>query len=264
MAKRWSKHEEKGKRKELIALYIGHNKTINEIAIKLGLAPSTIFDRLIRLGIKPQRSRKARYNNRNPKIGIPKIKNGSLAEFIGILLGDGHLTPTQVTVTLGKKEKSYALHVKSLMEDIFEASPRIAVDKKGDRTVYFGSTLIVKWLRSMGLAYNKTKSQVNIPKWCFKDKSTKRGVLRGLFDTDGSIYRLRYGIQVSFCNSSKPLLSSVRRMLSDLGYFPSQISNGRIYLTRRSDIGKYVQDIGFNNKKHLQRFSKLSKHGRFV
>lgn len=264
MAKRWSKLEEKEKRKELFELYVKRNKTIQVIAVELDLATTTVYDRLIRLGIAPQRPKKSKYNNQNTKIIIPQRKGSHLAEFIGILLGDGHLTPTQVTVTLGKKELLYAKYVEDLIKKLFKADPRTIIDKRGDRTVYFGSTRIVRWLCSMGLAYNKTKAQVNIPKWCFSNKSVMRSVIRGLFDTDGSVYSLRYGLQISLCNRSQPLLSSAREILLILGYHPSRISDGRIYLTRQSDINNYVKNIGFQNKKHLLRFLHFSQLGRFV
>ena len=83
--------------------------------------------------------------------------------------------------------------------------------------------------------------------------------LRGFFDTDGSIYKLRYGIQISFKNYSHPLLKSLQKMLSGLGYKPSRISSHSVYLTRISDVARFFEDIKPANMKHIKRFDKFIK-----
>ncbi len=88
-----------------------------------------------------------------------------------------------------------------------------------------------------------------------------KNALRGLIDTDGSIYKLKFGIQISFCNNSQPLLSSARSMLIKLGFHPSQICNYKqFYLTRQQDLRKFFREIGFNNSKHYERFIDFSKN----
>ncbi len=252
MARRWTKQEEREKRKELSQLYEKENKTINEIAKILKLKESSIYDRLIRLGIPPARHKKAGYNHKRTDINIPE-KSENLAEFIGIMLGDGSITPTQVTVTLGKKDK-YENYVEKLMQKLFHIQIKTIHLKTGNAVIYFGSTEVVQWLRNMGLVFNKVKYQVDIPSWIFKKKKYMRKTLRGLNDTDGSIYKLKFGRQISFTNRSAPLLKSVQRIYQELGFNPSKISSYKVYLTKQRDIDKYFKEIGFGNKKHIERF----------
>jgi len=94
MARRWTKKEETFKRKELFNLYVKQNKSIGEISDILKLNESSVYDRLIRLKIPISRASKPGYNNVRNDVIIPKKMSGDLAEFVGILLGDGHLTPT--------------------------------------------------------------------------------------------------------------------------------------------------------------------------
>lgn len=259
MAQRWTLAEEVEKRRELQKLYITDNLTIAQVGKALGLSETGVYDRLIRLSIPTIREKKKRYNNQNDVVYIPHNHSDDLAEFVGILLGDGHLAPTQVTVTLGTKELSYALYVASLMEKIFWSRPKVTITKRGDRVVYLGSTKLVAWFLEMGLVHNKVLSQVRIPPWCFTRKSFCRAVLRGLLDTDGSVYRLRSGgIQISFCNRSRPLLRGSRAMLVRLGFSPSRVGDKNIYLTRKADILKYTKEIGFSNQKHTQRLQEFS------
>ena len=226
---------------------------IGEIAEILRTGESTIYDRLVRLKIPSLRSQKPNYNNIRRDICIPSIYSGELAEFIGLILGDGHLTPTQVTVTLGKKDE-YVPYVINLIQNLFKIKPKHIILNRGDSVVYFGSTVVVRWLISMGLAFNKTKSQVDLPAWIFSRKIFMRRALRGLLDTDGSVYRLKFGVQISFTNESRPLLASVKKMFSKLGFRPSKISSNHIYLTRRDDLGRFFKEVGFKNKKHQKRF----------
>ena len=104
MPQRWNKIEELNHKKILVQLYVKENKTIDEIARILGLAESSVYRRLIRLDIKPNPSKKKTYKNINYDVIIPKTYSEQLAEMVGILLGDGHLSPTQVVVTLGKQD----------------------------------------------------------------------------------------------------------------------------------------------------------------
>ena len=183
-----------------------------------------------------------------------------MAEFVGILLGDGHLSLSQVSVTLGKKDE-YADHVMDLMENLFHARPKKILTKRKDVVIYIGSTMLVRWFVSMGLVHNKVQYQVDFPRWIFKNRKYMTRTLKGFFDTDGSVYKLRYGAQMSYCNKSKPLLKSARIMLLELGYSPSKINNSKnIYLTRRQDLFRYLREIGFGNKKHEKRFLKFTKY----
>jgi hypothetical protein len=258
MPARWTLLEERVKRKELSDLYIKKNKTIGEIAALLGLAENAVYDRLIRLNIPIVRHKKVGFNNKRSDILIPKIYSEDLAEFVGILLGDGHISPTQILVTLSKKDQ-FTLYVKNLIRQIFKIKARVIKSKTGDITTYFGSVEAVRYFLKMGLTINKVKSQVSIPNWIFRNKKFMRRVLRGLFDTDGSVYKLKFGTQISFCNHSRPLLTSVRKMLYLLGFSPSKISGYNLYLTKRSDLGKFFKEIGFGNRKHINRFLKFYK-----
>ena len=89
-----------------------------------------------------------------------------------------------------------------------------------------------------------------------------RATLRGLIDTDGSIYQLRYGLQIGFCNLSIPLLRSTRELFIRLRFNPSQVSGSKVYLTNQSEIDDYVKRVGFSNQKHHRRYVQFRKHGR--
>ncbi|MFA6551989.1 MAG: LAGLIDADG family homing endonuclease [Candidatus Paceibacterota bacterium] len=259
MARRWTKTEEKKHYSSLFALYVKENKSLKDIAKILNLSESTVFLRLKRLGIKTNPSSKKFYLNRRSDLSTPKVRNEDMAELFGILLGDGHISHFQVSVTLGTKELEYVQYICSLMNKIFGVCPKVCLRKTGHRDVYLGSVFLTNWFLKHGLVNNKVKSQVGVPKWIFSRKVFMNRFLRGFFDTDGSIYKLRFGIQISFNNRSMPLLQSSQIMLKRLGYKSSEVSSYKVYLTKISDVKRFFLDISPKNQKHQRRYQEFIK-----
>lgn len=255
MARRWTSVEEREKLSELRRLYVVENKTIGEVGRILGIAEQMVFQRMQRLGVASTPEKKATYIARKRSdIILSDAYTPKLAEFFGIMLGDGKLSYYQVVVTLGTKELAYAEYASDLIQQLFGARPKIALRKKGFKDVYLGSIDLTDWLRKEGFVYNKVRSQVDAPKWVFTKQEYKRGFLRGFFDTDGSVYKLRFGIQIAFTNKSKPPLFSIQRALQELGYHPSKVNGFKIYLTRRNDVARFFREIRPANPKHQERF----------
>ena len=189
---------------------------------------------------------------------IPKAFSVKLAEFIGIMLGDGHISPTQIMVSIGFRDEKYLEHVSSLMKELFGVNPKyIERTDKNVYVIYLGSVPLVKFFKNMGLVSNKVQQQVDVPNWILSDSKYSKAFLRGFFDTDGSIYKLRFGVQMAFSNRSIPLLKSTRKILLDSNYHPSKISSWKVYLTRKLDLCRYVKEIGFGNKKHFKKAQKF-------
>lgn len=253
MPVKWDRFQEAELRKELERLYVRQNRTIKEIADLLGMAQSTIYARLCRLGIESTPFRKTGYRNRT-RVTIPGYSE-MLAELVGILLGDGHISPTQVMVNLGSKEDGYVRHVTKLLGDAFGTPPHQSRRAGGYVDVYIGSVEAIRFLKEMGLCSHKVRQQVGIPRWIFDKQEYQRACLRGLLDTDGSIYRLRHGWQISFCNRSIPLLNDTREILNTLGFTPSRISGYNLYITKKRDIMQFAQEVSFAHPAKLKRLN---------
>lgn len=260
MPARWSKEIESVKFQELNELYVTQNKSIGKIGKILNLAEATVYDRLLRLGIKPDRSVKRGYNNINNYVTIPCIHTSSMAEFFGIMLGDGCIGPTQVMVTLGNKELDYVKHVSKLITKLFSITPKVYIRRRGYYVVSFGSKKAVEWFLSNKLVRNKVKNQVKTPDWILKKKVFIQSFLKGFFDTDGSVYKLRFGVQLAFTNRSQPLLNDIANSLKILGYHPSKISRYQVYVTRKRQVQRFFKSISPANIKHRQRFDRFVEY----
>lgn len=111
---------------------------------------------------------------------------------------------------------------------------------------------------------NKIKNQSTIPEWIWKDKSYLSACIRGLYDTDGSVYELLPHwpglFQIYFSNRNLTLLKDVRKALIKLEIKVSEISNlkegstPRIYITKKDQIKKFYKTIGFKNQRHIRKF----------
>jgi len=209
-------------------------------------------------------------NSLGSTIRLPNIKfDEKLAEFIGAVLGDGNINLWKQGKKIGvyhiriagdlEKEKDYhANYLRQLGRDIFNLEARELL-RKQERFLDFYSKELVYLFISMGLnPGNKISNQSTIPKWVWKDEKSLRACVRGLIDTDGSIFRMSKRdfnlIRINFTNHNRTLLIDTREALIHLGFHPSKIINNRqFYLSRQKEIGKYLKEIGFSNKKHIDR-----------
>lgn len=199
-----------------------------------------------------------RYNLNNlSKVILPK-KSSALAEFIGIFLGDGTLSPYYTAIYLHSiADKNYIEYVKSLCGRLFEGASVTVHKKKSENciVVQINSVSVVRFLLRMGLA---TKA---IPAWIYKRETYIRACIRGLFDTEGSIsfktYKSRKGIrvykQLNFRNANSQLIKFVRNNLKSLGFRPTMTLKRSLYLSTHEGIGLFRHKVGFNNPKLIER-----------
>lgn len=252
--------EQRRLKAQLLNLYAVKNKPLKEISNILNLSESGVYGRLKRLNIPITPWLKQRFSNQRQDLKIPSSHSEDLAEFVGIMLGDGQITPTQIWVTSHwLNDRDYHHYIKNLIHRLFNVEVKSLVREQSSViNCYVGSVGIVRFLKSMGFVENKVKMQVKIPNWIFKKKLYQKACLRGLIDTDGSIYKIKSGsVQLSFKNFSIPLLEGARKILVNNYFNPSQISSNTVYLTREEEIIRYFYEIKTSNPKHLYRFLKF-------
>lgn len=198
-----------------------------------------------------------------------------LAEIVGILLGDGCMYKDkyrkyQTVISFNKNEMEYMVYVKKLIEEYFQYKFCIT-ELKNEFLLRNTSKYVGNKLLNAGLMYgNKVKNKVTIPNWIYKKKTYLIYLLRGIFDTDGSVYR-KYNnySQIQFKFASKKTISSVRDALVKLDFTPTQIMiekfNGRlawkIYLCKQNEIEKFFNKIKPMNCKHKIRYFQIKKWG---
>lgn len=204
------------------------------------------------------------------KIFLSPKKSKKLAEFVGIMLGDGYIGKEQIEITLNSiVEVKYSQFVSNLCGELFGSYPKIT--KKKDCNAFsigcYGVNLI-KYLTKLGLKTgNKVKQQVGVPLWIMSNREFSKMCCRGLIDTDGCIAIHRYYVgkkryfykKLIFTNHSIPLAEFVYNTLTRNGMNPkmfSALEKRRVWLYNSSEVQKYLNLIGTNNEK-LLRFKEM-------
>lgn len=194
----------------------------------------------------------------NDGLAVKKmIKDVHLAEFFGVLLGDGCLTGYTMDITLNRREMFYIDYVKKLCERVTGLKPKVYPRANVFHLRIHRKKLIFR-LTNLGLKMgNKVKNNVGIPDWIKKRRAFQKVCLRGLFDTDGCVYRRseKYKlVYMSFSNHSSQLLIDVFELLTLLNIHSTKQPD-RVTIYKQESVEKFERDIGFKNKKHLDRIS---------
>lgn len=200
---------------------------------------------------------------RKIRIKVPE-KSERLAEFFGIILGDGNVyvnrkhKANQVRIACHPiHERDYALFVSGLFRDIFCINAALTKRKNALYVGINNRELVEFLLKELpGL-----QEEFVFPAWILEDEKCLRAFVRGLTDTDGSVYRLSrkdpHIIRIGFKNADKCLSSAYRDALIKLGFHPSILTHRNIFLTRKEDTKRYLKEIGSNNMKHKNRLLKM-------
>jgi len=195
-------------------------------------------------------------------------KSKKLAEFVGIVMGDGGLTERQLIITLHHKDdREYGEFVSTLIKNLFNVPVSKYHRKKISTNSFVVSrTKLVKFCtEKLGLKIgNKIKQQIDIPLWVKNDKEYSIACVRGLVDTDGSVFTHKYKVnnktykykKLTFTTLSRPLLFSVYKILRDLKLNPRIARDKDIWLDSIKDMQKYFQTVNSHNPKHLKRYLK--------
>ncbi len=205
-------------------------------------------------------------------IGVSKPVNFSkpsryLAEFAGIVMGDGGISRYQLTITLHAVDDSeYGLFVSKLITRLFKVPVSIRPRHDCSATDYVVSrkTLTDYCVDQLGLKRgNKIRQAMTIPDWVLLNPEYSKACVRGLFDTDGSVFTHAYQVKgkiyrykkMAFTSRSLPLLQAVHRILSNLG-IKARYAGSDIRIDSIEAVSKYMKIIGSHNPKHLKRYHK--------
>jgi len=142
-----------------------------------------------------------------------------LAELVGVILGDGHVGRYQVMVAFNsRKERAYARYVQRVIRDVFDLSASLRERERSHLTLVVSGVHLIERLAELGLpSGDKLTNGADVPAWVFKREDLMRACLRGLVDTDGTVffhrhvtrgYRYRH-IGLGFTSYAPALLASV-------------------------------------------------------
>jgi intein/homing endonuclease len=200
------------------------------------------------------------------EFNFDRVKSVELAEFVGILLGDGGITLGQAQITLNSEaDREYLVYVIGLIKRLFKFdAPYIKRKNCKANVISCNGVKFVNYLLELGLKTgNKVRQQVEVPVWIKSKMDFKKACVRGLMDTDGGIFVHKYQVngkyyrylKLSFVNRSVPLLKFVEEVLAELGFSPKAImnqENKRVWLYNQSEVLRYLRVVGTSNHRLLK------------
>lgn len=188
-----------------------------------------------------------------------------LAEFVGILIGDGGIRSRyQVTISFNRAtDLGYAKWLQRSVFRLFGLKSFILLEKKNlGGAVIISSVKLVEFLKeNAGLRPgNKLHNGLDVPPWIWECRSYQIACLRGLMDTDGGPFVHRYQVngkwyaylKLGFCSLSDPLLKSVSRFFAEIGIHPRLARNHQVFIDRVDEAQRYYQMVGSRHQRHLE------------
>ncbi len=196
------------------------------------------------------------------KIKYPRL-NKKLAEFIGILLGDGSISRSKycIEIILNKNvDKCYSGYVMTLYKELFGLVPTIK-ERNNTIIIQVYSLALFNFLKYLDLPHGATEKY--IPQNILSDKDLKYACLRGLFDTDGSVHLSSRWCVLNFTSSSKHLYRSFFDSLEEMGLKAIR-SGSKINITSLWKIKKFFNLIGSSNLKNIIKYIEYTKNHNSV
>ncbi len=199
--------------------------------------------RVVKLAnMRDSKSRAARLVGSSPTSGTKRLSTDLklMAYVIGLSIGDGNLsnsnnraTRLRITCDLG-----YPNLIKTIRESLQKLLPdnKVSVARRKAKAldVYCYSNhleSILGWKAKNG---SKFMQNVRVPDWIKENRNYSVECLRGLFQTDGSIYYDRGYKMVNFTTIIKDLANDVMIMVQNLDFVP------KIYKISVTKTPKYI------------------------
>lgn len=207
-----------------------------------------------------------KYTSKNKIIELEE--NNQLAEMIGIILGDGNLYDDGrkylLRVTSNRiEEEEFRKYTKNIMTQIFKINPKSYSKKNQNATdLVIQNKIIVKSLIEKGLIPgNKVKNQVSVPDWIKRKKEYTIACLRGIFDTDGSVYlrNTQKSFGLNFKNGSLPLVIDFKEMCESLGIETQKIPKPKTYHDPKTGKISKAYQVTIENKFQIAKFLYIIK-----
>lgn len=183
---------------------------------------------------------------------MKEIDRKKLAYLIGLAIGDGNLTnpngrATRLRITCDNKYPHLIENIALTMQELFPKNKVSFIHRKDncvDISCYSnGLEKLLGWRARHG---SKFEQKVSVPLWILENNELAAYCLRGLFETDGSVYNDRGYVMVNFVTIIPILSENVSRMISNIGFSP----NIQVFHPKTGKT-KYTIRISKNSEKFL-------------
>ena len=199
---------------------------------------------------------------------LPDPTSEDFAEFWGVMLGDGCVYKNQesfcITCSSVQDEQYVLCHLVPLCERLFGLTPKIYF-AKNENTIrlVLNNRKIARFLVKNGFpSGKKCDSKLPIPRHFFEKATLLSSCLRGLFDTDGGVFRHPHtGIMLDFTVTHPYLYAQIKRALTifQIGFGASK---NRFQAYGREKAQRFFANIGSSNSRNIVRYMHFLRTGQ--
>lgn len=211
---------------------------------------------------------------------LPTKPSKELAEFLGILYGDGYsdflVEKNDYNLSIaGHSANDLDYHLKflvKLFKDLFNINPKFT-KRSGQQTIYtrFRSKGLYYFLLNLG--FSSPKKNLTVPEWIKNNQEFSIAFIRGFADTDFSFNTRRVNgkeyPRITSTLKDKILAEELVKLLKKLDFslyskFDVKIIDKRgfetianyIQINGLKNIERWMSTIGFHNQNHISRYKK--------
>ncbi len=210
---------------------------------------------------------------------LPKYPSRELTELTGIIIGDGYLYNRFNKYRLGivgnpKIDDEYFTRIRKLIKNVFGVSSNQKIGGRGLRIVINSKGMFGFFTLILALPHGEGKgATVKIPKIFVKDKILSSSVLRGIFDTDGTIFTsdkkgaIDYPC-IELTTTSIKLAKQVKGILAIKGFRVANIRESKskhsklivykVSLYGKKNVSLWHDKIGFSNPNKYNKLMKIN------
>lgn len=159
---------------------------------------------------------KIKHKNSTKPITIPTYLTSEFAEFLGYVIGDGHIEKDYVEIS--NENPELISRIKDLSKALFNLKPQIKRDTRTKKMfdIRLCSTTLVKILKIFNLKPGKKGKNIEIPlKIMISENGTIKSFLRAYFDCDSHPYSKTRNIEL--ISESKILIQQTSYLLKRFG-----------------------------------------------
>ncbi len=179
------------------------------------------------------------------------IKNGDLAELIGVILGDGHIgqfpRTQSLTVVGTASNRGFIERYARLIETVFDQKPST---KKRTKCNAVDIRIYQKHISDRLNIPSGAKGRLDfsVPRWILANKDFLVRYLRGLYEAEGSLnfHPKTYTHKLLFSNHNQSLIAIVMRSLKKLGFHP-HYSSYKVQISRKDEVKEAVRVLCFRD-----------------
>lgn len=209
-----------------------------------------------------------RWKLRKPILSPPR--NEDLAEFMGILFGDGCIRNTwQVAVSFNQHgDRPYAEFIGKVIRQLFGLGATYCI-RSSSADLIVSSTALVSFVKEQGFpAGSKCETLTEVPRWIVHTHNLRLACLRGLMDTDGCVFRHRYRVhgknyaypKLAFAAAIPCLIQFVAESFRILGLAAHVRQHGqRVFIDGQQSVARYFEVVGTHNPRYQQRFEAYTR-----